>query len=164
MSIISGALRAVVLAVGLAVLSGGAALACDNCDRNDGGDGWHHDHVYYDDGRGDRHDGTRDEGYRDRDYRDEAYRDCRSDGCHRYADDCRDNCYRHEDGCHDGCGRRYDSGCHDGCYRRADNYSCYSGRYDCRFEGSGSDERYRERYYDGRSEWSGGGAYGYYGH
>jgi hypothetical protein len=156
MSWISGAVRTLVLAIGLAALSGGAALACDNCDGH--GDGWRHDRVYYDDGRGDRHDG-----YRDERYRDDGYRDCRGDGCHRYSDNCRDNCYRHDGGCHDGCGRRYD-GCHDGCYRRAENYSCYSGRFDCRFEGGGSDERYRERYYEDRGEWTGGGPYGFYGH
>ena len=37
MSWISGAVRTLVLAIGLAALSGGAALACDNCDGH--GDG-----------------------------------------------------------------------------------------------------------------------------
>lgn len=147
-------LRRMMLAFGLVVLSVGAASACENCDGHDG--------YGYHDGYGDgyRHDGYRDgwhDGYRHDGYRDDRYA-C-GDGCGRRTDGCRDNCYRHYDGCHDGCGRHR---CYDRCGEP--NYSCRSGFYDCRFEGSWSDERYRRRYYDAHPQWSGGGAYGFYGH
>jgi hypothetical protein len=149
--------RTAFLAIGLIALGAGAASACDNCERHDGYRG----DVYRDGGP---HDGWRDhDGYRDGDRHDgwhdrDGYRDHDGD-----RDDCRDHCYRHDD-CRDGCGRRHYDGCHDGCGWRVENYSCVSGRFDCRFEGSGSDERFRERYYDAHGRWVGGGAYGYYGH
>jgi hypothetical protein len=154
--------RMACLAVGLIVLGTSAASACDNCERHDG---WHEGYRGGPDGWRDG-DGYRDGGgWHER----EGYRDnCRGDGCGRYAEDCRDHCYRHDD-CRDRCGRRYE-GCHDGCGRchdgcgYADNYSCRSGFHDCRFEGDGSDDRFRERYYDGHPQWVGGGAYGFYGH
>ncbi len=146
---ISRALRALILAMGLMALGSGAALACDNCERHDARDSWRHVGDWRDSRDGDR-EGWRGDG-------------CRGDDCHRYAVDCRDRCEHrlYDGGCHDGCYRHHES-CDDGCYRRADNYSCRSGRFDCRFERDGSDGRFRERYYDGRG-WSGGGAYGYYG-
>lgn len=176
MAWISGALRAVVLAIGISAIGTGAALACDNCERHDGYRDGYHDGYGHADGYRYRDGGPQDrdyrEGWRDGDGLHDGYRDhdCRGDGCHRYADDCRDHCYRHDDcrdncgrhydGCHDGCGHRY-GGCHDGC--GVANYSCRSGFYDCRFEESYDDRRYRERYYDPHPAWSGGGAYGFYG-
>ncbi|HEY1632861.1 MAG TPA: hypothetical protein VGF56_16200 [Rhizomicrobium sp.] len=144
-------MRTAFVAAGLVLALGGAAQACDNCERHDGyrDGGWHER-----DGAYEHRDGYRDhDGWRDRD----GGRDGWHDG--RYADGCRDRCgERRYDGCHDGCGR-----CHDRC-GHALNYSCRSGFYDCRFEGSWSDDRYRERYYDGHPQWVGGGAYGFYGH
>jgi hypothetical protein len=161
MSIFGSVLRIAVLAMGLATMSAGAALACDNCQRHD-------DSRYHD---GYEHDGYRDDGYRHDGWRDGDRRDDCRDHCERHDDGCRENCYRHEDGCHDGC-RRADTGCHDNCYRhydgchegcgRSENYSCYSGRFDCRFEGGTADSEFRARYYDGHDRFS-GGEYGFYG-
>ena len=157
MAWISGAVRGLALAVGLIVAGTGAASACDNCERHDG----YHDGR---DGYRDGHDGGRD-GYHDgRDGWHEdgrRYADACGDRCDRHEDGCRNNCTRHTDGCRDSCGRRYE-GCHDGCGRA--NYSCYSGYYDCRFEDGDRDGRFRARYYDPHPMWTGGGAYGFYGH
>ncbi|HEY2070332.1 MAG TPA: hypothetical protein VGG48_12320 [Rhizomicrobium sp.] len=160
MSSIGSALRAGILALGLAMVWGGAASACDDCQHqdtswhdgyndghHDGRDGWHDGRDGWHDGRDGYRDGDHHDGYRDGD----GWRDGRHDGYH--EDGYRDG------GCHDGCERHVR--CHSGC--GGDNYSCVSGRFDCRFEGDYSDNRFRERYYDGRGTWVGGGAYGHYG-
>jgi hypothetical protein len=149
MSGISHALRMVVLAFGLSTLATGAAGACEDCGPSYH-DGWRHDDGWRD-GRGFDRDGR--DGYRD------GYRHDGHDG---YRDGCRDNCDRH-DGCGDGCYRheRRD-GCGGGCGDQ--NYSCYGGRFYCRYEdGRYDDDRFRERYYDGRGSYRSGGPYGFYG-
>jgi len=189
MSIFSNAARAIILVAGLAALGASAAYACDNCTgpayRDGGYDGGRNE-VYRDgnsngDCRGDgcenrysegcrdncyhRDDGCRDNCYRHDDgCRDNCYRadnGCR-DNCYRRYDGCRDDCHRADNGCHDNCYRHYD-GCHDGCYRGSSNYSCYAGRFDCRFEDGCCDNGFRERFYDAHPVWNGGGAYGFYG-
>jgi hypothetical protein len=175
MAWISGALRAVVLAIGISAIGGGAALACDNCERHDGNvtykDGRGDDRVIYRDGSGGervidndgRGDGTRyrDGGPQDRavynDGRGDGWRDvdrggCHEDGCRRTADGCRDNCERHDD-CRDNCYRHDD--CRDNCGRHYDG--CHDGcghRYGGCHEGCGYARNYscRSGFYDCRYE------------
>jgi len=189
---ISSIMRAIVLVAGLSGLGAGMAYACD-CDGPAYHDGWRHDGGYRQDGDrhdgyrqdGERRDGDRDgdgcrgdgcehriaDGCRDncvrhedgcRDHCMRADDGCRDD-CVRHDDGCRDHCYRADYGCHDNC-YRHDGGCRDGCGRRSENYSCFSGRFDCHFVDDGCcNAGFRERFYDDHYGRTYGGAYGIYG-